>query len=115
MLYNDRKLKKWQGFMMSEQLGMLGQMREEGRQIEQQDELGLEEVAAGLHEAFTGRLKVRVQLGETREGLYGRDIEGTVEGFDHQQIYLGTREGLRAVALDEIRHVAVVPAVKWYE
>ena len=113
MLYNDRCIKKWQGFVLSEHNATINeQKRINSAKIEakeQQEEL---EIGLVLNHAFRMQLVVNIQINALENGLFANDVVGTIEGFDEELVYLSS--GV-FISLSEIRNVQLGVRAKWYQ
>lgn len=99
--YQDRKMKKWAGFYLSEHTAIIEQ--EKKRQpAEKKAQMSWIEIDEVLAQAFHNQLEVRIQKEELDcEGNYGEDITGMIQGHDELGIYVADQK----IGYDEIRHV----------
>lgn len=99
--YQDRKMKKWAGFYLSEHTAIIEQ--EKKRQpAEKKVQMRWVEIDEVLAQAFQNQLEVMIQKEELdSEGNYGADIVGKIQGYDGLGIYV---DGYK-IDYDEIRHV----------
>ncbi|WP_225350857.1 hypothetical protein [Lacticaseibacillus camelliae] len=58
---------------------------------------------------------VAIQLNALYDGQYRRDLEGPILGYADGQIYLQRKDGLvLPVQVEDIRHIDVLDATKWW-
>lgn len=109
--YEDRGMKKWAGFYLSEQTAMINQVNKESGRVNRQKALMNEkEISAVIERAVLKRSLVAVQLDMVdNEGKYYDDVVGFIQGFDGNELYVGDQ----AVFLDEIRNITVEAFQKW--
>lgn len=109
--YEDRGMKKWAGFYLSEQTAMINQVNKESGRVNRQKALMNEkEISAVIERAVLKRSLVAVQLDMVdNEGKYYDDVVGFIQGFDGNELYVGDQ----AVFLDEIRNITVEEFQKW--
>ena len=101
--YQDRKMKKWAGFYLSEHTAIIEQEKKQqpAKKKVQMSWLAIDEVLA---QAFQNQLEVMIQKEELDcEGNYGADIIGLIQGHDELGIYVGGHK----IGYDEIRHVQI--------
>lgn len=104
--YQDRGMKKWQGFFLSDHTSTLRKDRQQkAMTYPKKAEMSAEEVSAVLFKAFSDHYQVSVQL-KTRdkEGLYKADIVGFVQGYQDDEIIINGK----AINLDGINHIEMV-------
>ncbi|WP_086313661.1 hypothetical protein A5821_001191 [Enterococcus sp. 7F3_DIV0205] len=99
--YQDRKMKKWAGFYLSEHTAIIEQ--EKKRQpAEKKSQMSWLEIDEVLALAFQNQVEVNIQKEELdSEGNYGADIIGKIQGHDELGIYVDGHK----IGYDEIRHV----------
>lgn len=101
--YQDRKMKKWAGFYLSEHTAIIAKEQNK-RPPEQKVQMSWIEIDAVLAKAFQEQLFVAIQKEELdSEGNYGEDIKGLIQGYDELGIYISDQK----VGYDEIRHVEI--------
>lgn len=116
MLYNDRKMLKWQGFLLSEhnqQLEYLNALNQNPPLRKPRQ--SLEEITQSLAFSYLEHRLVLIQLNEKEDGNYRSDLEGIVRGFDEECAYLYTLTGIFHFSIGEIRNVVVPNITKWYK
>ncbi|OTN87587.1 hypothetical protein A5819_000033 [Enterococcus sp. 7E2_DIV0204] len=99
--YQDRKMKKWAGFYLSEHTALIE--REKKRQpAEKKRQMSWSDIDEVLAQAFQNQVEVTIQKEELdSEGNYGADIIGLIQGHDELGLYVGGHK----IGYDEIRHV----------
>lgn len=114
--YNDRKMAKWDGFILSDHAELQNKAAAKRHKVNMpKEEQSLIVVSEHLNQAFSQKCPVCIQLDVVADGLYGEDITGTVCGFDEEQIYIQTADDRIAVELESIRHVSFLSMVKWFK
>lgn len=105
--YQDRGMKKWQGFFLSDHTSVLRKdYKQRATTYPKKSEMTVEEVSSVLFKAFSDHYKVSVQR-KTRnaDGLYQADIVGFVQGYeDDNAIYVSNK----LIDLDDINHVELL-------
>lgn len=89
--YQDRGMKKWQGFMLSDHIATLNRDKEEKAKVyTEKDTMSETEVSQVLLRAFANNKVVSVQLKEkTLDKKIQPDIVGLVKGYDQDKIIIG--------------------------
>lgn len=109
--YEDRGMKKWQGFFLSEHTANIAKESERvNRIVPQKRKMTSVEIGQICEFAFNNQRQVTVQL-EIRdaEGKYFDDTIGFINGYDE----LGYMIGDTKVHYDEIRNVELFDFHKW--
>lgn len=109
--YEDRGMKKWQGFFLSEHTANIAKGNERVNKIVPQKRImTMGEIGQICEFAFNNQRQVAVQL-EIRdaEGKYFDDTIGFINGYDE----LGYMIGDTKVHYDEIRNVELFDFHKW--
>ena len=103
--YQDRGMKKWQGFMLSDHIATLNRDKEEKAKVySEKDIMSENEVSEILLQAFANNKVVAVQLKEkTLDKKIQPDIVGLVKGYDEDKIVIGNTE----VELSDINHIEI--------
>lgn len=114
MIYNDRKMLKWQGFFLSEHNEALVSSSEKGSIGEQQS---LDGISKRLESSWLNKIPVNIQQNIMMNGSYQSPMSGIVMGYHATVVYLLDEEtnGYCGVPLAEIRHVTMTTEKKWYE
>ncbi|MEI5992724.1 hypothetical protein [Candidatus Enterococcus mansonii] len=109
--YQDRGIKKWNGFYLSEHTSIIDKEKTAAKKnIPQKRRMTEGEIGQLLEFAFNNNRQVTIQLEIVdSEGNYNDDTIGFVEGFDE----LGLMIGLQKVHYDEIRNVELFHLKKW--
>lgn len=92
--YQDRGMKKWQGFMLSDHIATLNRDKEEKAKVySEKNTMSETEVSQVLLQAFANNKVVSVQLKEkTLDKQIQPDIVGLVKGYEDDKIVIGTNE-----------------------
>ena len=92
--YQDRGMKKWQGFMLSDHIAALNRDKENSAKVYSEKEAMSEiEISQVLLQAFANNKVVAVQLKEkTLDKKIQPDIVGLVKGYEGDKIVIGDTE-----------------------
>lgn len=103
--YQDRGMKKWQGFMLSDHIATLNRDKEEKARVYSEKETMSEvEISQVLLQAFANNKVVAVQLKEkTLDRKIQPDIIGLVKGYNKDKIVIGDAE----VELSNINNIEI--------
>jgi len=103
--YQDRGMKKWQGFMLSDHIVALNKDKEEQAKVySEKDTMYEAEISQVLLQAFANNKVVSVQLKEkTLDKKIQPDIVGLVKGYNEDKIVIGNTE----VELSDINHIEI--------
>ena len=103
--YQDRSMKKWQGFMLSDHIATLNRDKEEkARVYSEKDTMSETEVSQVLLQAFANNKVVAVQLKEkTLEKKIQPDIVGLVKGYHGDKIIIGDNK----IELSNINNIEI--------
>ena len=103
--YQDRGMKKWQGFMLSDHIATLNHNKEKKAKIySEKDTMSETEVSEILLRAYANNKVVSVQLKEkTPDKKIQPDIVGLVKGYKGDRIVIGDTE----VELSNINNIQI--------
>ncbi|QHJ84764.1 MAG: hypothetical protein [Bacteriophage sp.] len=103
--YQDRGMKKWQGFMLSDHIATLNRDKEEKAKVySEKDTMSDTEISQVLLRAFANNKIVSIQLKEkTLDKKIQPDIVGLVKGYNEDKIVIGNTE----VELSDINHIEI--------
>ena len=103
--YQDRGIKKWQGFMLSDHIAALNKDKENNaKEYSKKDTMSETEISQVLLQAFANNKVVSVQLKEkTLDKKIQPDIVGLVKGYEDDKIIIGDTE----VELSNINHIEI--------
>ena len=103
--YQDRGMKKWQGFMLSDHIATLNRDKEEKAKVYTEKETMSEtEISQVLLQAFANNKVVAVQLKEkTLDKKIRPDIVGLVKGYEGDKIVIGDNE----IELSNINNIEI--------
>lgn len=107
MIYNDRKMLKWQGFFLSEHNEALAHIRQQ-QPIDIKEQQTSEVISQQLEHSWISYQPVMIQSNLTVDGDYQSPIYGQVIGFNGHLIYLMNGLKQYVVNSDDIRHVAQI-------
>lgn len=109
--YEDRGIKKWTGFFLSEHTAQIAKEKERSSRIyPKKRQMTENEIGQIFEFAFKNNRQVVVQLEMTdSDGKYFEDTIGFIKGFDD----LGYMIGETKVHYDEIRNVELFDFKKW--
>lgn len=103
--YQDRVMKKWQGFMLSDHIATLNRDKEEKVKVySEKDTMSETEISQVLLKAFANNKSASVQLKEkTLDKKIQPNIVGLVKGYDEDKIIIGDTE----VELSNINNIQI--------
>ena len=92
--YQDRGMKKWQGFMLSDHIAALNRDKENNAKVyTEKDAMSEADISQVLLQAFANNRTVSVQLKEkTLDKKIQPDIVGLVKGYDEDKIVIDDTE-----------------------
>ncbi|MCT6892015.1 MAG: hypothetical protein M3Z87_20560 [Lactobacillus sp.] len=92
--YQDRGMKKWQGFMLSDHIVALNKDKENNTKVySEKNSMSEVEISQVLLQAFANNKIVSVQLKEkTLDKKIQPDIIGLVKGYDQDKIIIGNNK-----------------------
>lgn len=103
--YQDRGMKKWQGFMLSDHIVALNRDKENNaKEYSEKDAMSETEISEILLQAFANNKVVAVQLKEkTLDKKIQPDIVGLVKGYEGDKIIIDDTE----VELSNINNIEI--------
>ena len=103
--YQDRGMKKWQGFMLSDHIAALNKDKENNAKVyTEKDSMSEADISQVLLQAFANNKVVSVQLKEkTLDRKIQPDIIGLVKGYNKDKIVIGDAE----VELSNINNIEI--------
>lgn len=113
--YKDRKMAKWQGFILSDHADLLKKKENLPAEYAAKEKQSLSAITESLHHSFAYEQGVAIQLDFVVDGSYEPDIVGIVTGFESEKIFVQTSEELVIIDLSLIRHVEALSATKWFK
>ena len=114
-IYADRRMKKWQGFFLSEHNEQLSENKKNNPIISAKEEQTIEEISKVLKMMWEKRLVCSIQLNLTENGSYYPDIVGTIEGFTDDLIFVQTETGVKSFSETVIRNIEENERIKWFK
>lgn len=112
--YKDRKMAKWQGFILSDHSDLIRKEKEQQIEPVAKEQQTLSVISDYLHRSFAYGQQLSIQLDFIVDGLYEPDIIGVITGFENQLIYIQANEESIVIDLSLIRHVELLPSSKWF-
>ncbi|MGE9133521.1 DNA-directed RNA polymerase subunit beta [Lacticaseibacillus paracasei] len=114
-LYADRGMKKWLGWILSDHSAYLEDQANYERPVSPKSLQCEAVIDQRLQEAWQQSEVVAIQLNYSLDGLLSPDIEGTVLGYQENQVYLQQKSGRsQPVSVEDIRHVSLLDSVSWW-
>lgn len=114
--YEDRKMAKWQGFVLSDHAEMLQKQNQTKNNLNPAKEKQTPEtISENLYQAFLTKKQVRIQMEFLLNGVYEDDLIGIVVGQEENNIYLQTHSELIVIDSALIRHIKISKAKKWWD
>ena len=109
--YQDRGMKKWAGFYLSEHTAEQEKNTQEAAHINKaKEEMSETEIKAVLEEAVLKNKRVSVQLRAVNyEGNYYDDVVGFLKGADALGIFVG----MKKIPYADMRHIEINQQIKW--
>ena len=103
--YQDRGMKKWQGFMLSDHIATLNRDKEEKARVYfEKDTMSEVEISQVLLHAFANHKAVLVQLKEkTLDKKVQPDITGIVKGYEDDKIVISENK----IELSNINNIQI--------
>ena len=114
-LYPDRGMKKWLGWILSDHSAYMESQAVDEIPTPEKPEQKASVIDQTLQTAWEQGQVVAIQLNALYDGQYRRDLEGPILGYADGQIYLQRKDGLvLSVQVEDIRHIDVLDATKWW-
>lgn len=117
--YQDRKMVKWMGMMLSDHTDRLTKHkknRQQSEQIHSKAEQADHEKANILATAYLNKTPVAIQINAVTNGTFSPDIHALVLGQNDDRIFLKLQDdSLTEVTLTQIWHIAPLPWDIWYD
>lgn len=114
MLYNDRKLAKWQGFMLPEHGNELREHRNNRKEVLKREQQSLEIIMNRLAMSYHYKKKITIQMNELDNGNFAKDIMGMVIGFTDEAIVMLIDEKRIGIDAEKIRNIELLEQRKLY-
>lgn len=111
--YQDRGMKKWAGFYLSEHTAIMEKLKlKEIQLMPQKEQLSAHAISQVIEIALLKKLPICLQKEEVdQDGLYAPDIVGLIDGYDTLGIYIDKQK----VDYDSIRHIELTDFQKWHD
>ena len=114
--YEDRKMAKWQGFVLSDHAEMLQKQHQTKNNLNLAKEKQTPEtISENLYQAFLTKKQVIIQMKFLSNGVYEDDLIGIVVGQEENNIYLQTHSELIVIDSVLIRNIEINEAKKWWD
>lgn len=114
--YNDRKMAKWQGFVLSDHAELMQKSDSIKNKINLKKEKQPPEIISEtILQAYLTKKKLIIQMEFLLDGLYEDDLIGIVVGQEENHIYLQTHSELIVLDSDLIRHAEISEPKKWWD
>ncbi|WP_034551291.1 hypothetical protein [Carnobacterium funditum] len=112
--YNDRKMAKWQGFVLSDHTEMMQQWNHNKTKLNLPKEKQTQEaISEHLYQAFLTKKQIILQMEFLLNGLYENDLIGIIVGQEENKTYLQTHSELLTIDSTLIRHAEIGKSKKW--
>lgn len=113
--YQDRKMIKWLGFILSNHMESIKKNKEEIKKtVVRKDKQSLQTISQILKKAYDHRQMIHLQIDFIYDGEYQEDIQGVVAGFDGPYIHIRTLEDYFSIQIELIHHAEIILDEKWY-
>lgn len=114
--YNDRKMAKWQGLILSEHNEAVNQLKENNKKITiEKEKQSLEIISELIAYSYSQKKTVSIQVDCLFNGHYEDDLIGIVCGYHEDNIYIQTEDKLVVCELNLIRNVEINEEKKWFK
>ena len=115
--YKDRKMAKWQGFILSDHAELVQKRKKKQKKTPySKSKQSLEVVSSILKEAYMFHKKIDVQVDVLENGYYTDKCVGYVLGVDQTLVYIQTETTLLPIPLESIRCVTFSSSnEKWFK
>lgn len=114
--YNDRKMAKWQGLILSEHSEAMNQSKEKNKKInDQKEKQSLENISKLIAYSYSQKKTVSIQVDCLFNCHYEDDLIGIVCGYHEDTIYIQTEDELVVCELNLIRNVEKNEEKKWFK
>lgn len=115
--YTDRKMAKWQGFLLSDHTAALHELElEEFRITNPKEEQSMEEIGKMLYQAYVTDSPVLIQANVLNNGNYYQDLACKIIGYSEDEIYLLLKDDRSTYCtLEQIRNVEFMDKLQWHE
>ncbi len=115
MNYEDRKMAKWQGFVLSDHAELIQKQDQTKNNLNVAKEKQTPEtISESLYQAFLTKKQVVIQMEFLLDGVYEDDLIGIVVGQEENNIYLQTPSELIVIDSALIRHTEINESKKWW-
>ncbi|MBC1937876.1 hypothetical protein HCA69_16050 [Listeria grandensis] len=109
---NDRGMKKWQGFLLSEHAASMETTKNAPTW---QNVMDQEVIYHVLHQAIQHRAMIAIQLFKTEGDAPDDYIEGRIVGVEGDWLHVHTEAEIKTIDLASIRYVEERSFQKWYD
>lgn len=113
--YQDRKMAKWIGFILSDHTDAIKANETEEKEVTLRKDLQSDDIISScLSHAYAHKLPISIQLNFISGGEYEEDIVGKVKGFEDGFVYVKTADDFISITFSLIRHVDILNDDKWF-
>ncbi|WP_414839566.1 hypothetical protein [Carnobacterium sp. TMP28] len=114
--YNDRKMAKWQGFVLSDHAELLKKSDAlKNKCTLPKEKQSPESISETIFQAFSTEKQLVLQMDFLINGLYEDDLIGIVIGQEENSLYLQTYSELILIDSSLIRHAEIAESKKWWD
>lgn len=114
--YHDRKMAKWQGFVLSDHAEMMQKSTKTKTKLNLPKEKQTPEIISEtIFQAFLTKKQLLIQMEFLLNGLYEDDLMGVVVGQEENNLYLQTHSELIVIESALIRYAEICESRKWWD
>ena len=114
--YKDRKMAKWNGFILSEHTEQIKKVNKQLRKVnEPRPKQTEQEISNCIYNSFRQNRPISIQMDILFNGLYEDDIVGVVTGFEAENIYIQTNDETVFCDITLIRNIQESQTIKWFK
>lgn len=114
--YKDRKMTKWNGFILSEHTEQIKKVNKHLRKVnEPRPKQTEQEISNYIYNSFRQKRPISIQMDILFNGLYEDDLVGIVTGFEAENIYIQTNDETIFCDIILIRNIQENQMVKWFK
>lgn len=114
--YKDRKMAKWNGFILSEHTEQIKKVNRQLCKVNKPRPKQTEqEISNYIYNSFRQNRPISIQMDILFNGLYEDDIVGVVTGFEAENIYIQTNDETIFCDISLIRNIQESQTVKWFK
>lgn len=115
MAYQDRGIKKWQGFFLSEHNEQMDQ-QQDSTKLKWRKTMSSECIESVLSAAITHQSTLVIQKKPLNDDAFPEpDVVGKIAGVEEELIYIRTATGVISLSFSSILNVEERTVEKWYK